>query len=430
MQNNLVTPLKGTRDLYPEDMQKRRWLLNSVSRVIESYGYQEYDAPLLESFTLYAAKSSPEIIERQSYVFEDRGGERIVVRPEMTPSLARMIAARQRELPSILRWYSVPECWRYERPQKGRLRNFLQLNVDLIGSDSAQADTEILDLALSMIRSLGVDMSSIELRLNDRRLLEGWLADAAIDSSKWTQVFSLLDERDKLAPVEFRARLDEFVVGENAERLIQRLSLSTDELLADPWAERLRNVQTELSRLGWKESIRIDSSIIRGFAYYTGIIFEVYDKSGKFRRSIFGGGRYSKLVEDVGGTPVSGIGFGVSDVSLYELLNVQNLSAASIQIERIMVVPFSLEEEIVAQKIANVLRGQNLQVMSALPPYNVKAQLKLAEKLNVQNVVLVFPEELRRNRVIIRNMESGIQEIIDQSQLVVRLREKEAKNKN
>ena len=207
MKNTLIPALRGTRDFYPEDMRKRRSLLNSLRKTIELYGYDEYDAPLLESLDLYAAKSSPEIIERQSYVFEDRGGDRIVVRPEMTPSIARMIAAKQRELPSVLRWYSFPECWRYERPQKGRLRNFLQANVDLIGSDSIEADVEVIDLALSMVRDLGVDMSKIEVRINDRRLLEGWLADAGVTRKNQANVLSLLDEKDKLEPNVYPTRL-------------------------------------------------------------------------------------------------------------------------------------------------------------------------------------------------------------------------------
>ena len=412
MKNTLIPALRGTRDFYPEDMRKRRSLLNSLRKTIELYGYDEYDAPLLESFDLYAAKSSPEIIERQSYVFEDRGGDRIVVRPEMTPSIARMVAAKQRELPSVLRWYSFPECWRYERPQKGRLRNFLQANIDLIGSDSIEADVEIIDLALSMVRDLGIDMSKIEVRINDRRLLEGWLADAGITRENQTNALSLLDEKDKLEPDVFRTRLIEFSSPESADALIQKLTLSPEALRTDEKAARLYETQKQLVKLGWRDNVKIDATIIRGFTYYTGIVFEVYEISGQFQRAIFGGGRYDGLVEALGGSPVSAIGFGVSDVSLEELLLTQNKTLENAEDKAVMLIPFSDAEAQEQSRIAKLLRTNGIITATSFPPYGFSSQLKLAQKRNIETVILLAPEELKANNVIVRNLKTGLQEVI------------------
>jgi histidyl-tRNA synthetase len=386
MNNQVTQPLRGARDFYPEDMRKRRSLLDRVRRSLESFGYEEYDAPILEPLSLYAAKSSEEIITRQSYVFEDRGGERLVVRPEMTPSFARMVAARQRQLPPILRWYSIPECWRYERPQRGRLRCFMQVNVDMVGSDSVQADVEVIDIALSMIRSLGIDMKSIELRLNDRSLLNGWLTEVGADKGQWGNILSLLDERNKLDQKDFRLKLFNLVPSEVATRLMSFFTLSARDVLADKRAERLREVKEKLDQLDWSSNVKVDTSIIRGFSYYTGVVFEVYDTSCGITRALFGGGRYDGLVEALGGSPVSGIGFGVSDVSLDQLLASQNITLPFLSENKICVIPFSQGEEAATDDCLVSLRRLGYTALRALPPYNIKKQLAIAQKNQVSFV--------------------------------------------
>jgi histidyl-tRNA synthetase len=407
-----IVSLKGTRDFYPADVRARRAMLDPLFRTAESFGYEAYDAPVLEPFALYAAKSSPEIIERQSYVFEDRGGERIVVRPEMTPSLARMIANKQRELPSLLRWYCIADCWRYERPQKGRLRNFSQFNVDLIGSDSVEADVEVIDLALSMIRNLGVDLSRIEVRINDRRLLEGWLTEAGIRSDDKIAALSLLDEKEKLEPDIFRNRLIEISSEQGADTLIKKLELSSAALRTDVNVERLCQTEALLGDLGWQKNIRIDPTVIRGFTYYTGIVFEVYETSGQFRRAIFGGGRYDQLVEALGGSPVSGVGFGVSDVSLEELLIAQSLNGDIRALNVVALIPFSPLEVSFQAELAAALRKEGIKVRTSLPPYGFSPQLKLAQKSGISLVVLIMPDEWRSGAVLLRDLQSGEQERI------------------
>lgn len=418
MKKPLISAVKGTRDFYPADMRTRRTLLRSLQKTLELAGYEEYDAPLLESLELYAAKSSTEIVERQSYVFEDRGDERLVVRPEMTPSLARMIASKQRELVFPLRWYSFPECWRYERPQKGRLRNFLQANVDLIGSDSIEADVEVIDIALSMVRNLGADLTRIEVRLNDRGLLNRWLEEGSVGLEKRSVILSLLDERDKLEPEDFRSQLLACMTTETADVLIQRLSLSEAEILLEPGAERLRAVQEGLRIRGWKKNIRINPTIIRGFSYYTGIVFEVYETSGSFRRAAFGGGRYDNLVEAVGGAPVAGVGFAASDVSLKELLAAQGREIGGDATTTFLVAPFSEAEVALQNEIAASLRKAGIGALTSLPPYGFSTQLKQAQRQGLPYVILIGPAEVQEKQVILRTLASGEQRLVPLEQLV------------
>jgi histidyl-tRNA synthetase len=408
----VISPVKGTRDFYPSALRKRRMLLAGLQKTIESFGYDPYDAPMLEPLSLYAAKSSPEIIERQSYVFDDRSGERLVLRPEMTPSLARMVAARQRELPSIIRWYSFADCWRYERPQKGRLRNFLQVNVDLLGSDTVEADVEVLDLSLSMLRDAGADLSRIDLRLNDRALLARWLNDVGYSLEQAPALLSLLDERSKLTPEEFRMRLTDYLSEEQAVYLEDKLQLSSESLALEPGGERLAAIMKGLSLCGWESQVRFDPTVIRGFTYYTGMVFEVYETSGVFGRAVFGGGRYDQLVEALGGQSISGVGFGVSDVSLEEVLKTQERSLVPSLIKRVMIIPRTLEEAAAQQELAILLRTQGVDAITSLPPYGFSTQLALASKLEIGFAILISPSEWQERKVVVRDLKTGNQTLV------------------
>jgi histidyl-tRNA synthetase len=298
----------------------------------------------------------------------------------------------------------------------------LQANIDLIGSDSIEADVEVVDLALSMIRDLAIDMSRIEIRLNDRRLLEGWLTDAGITPENQANVLSLLDEKDKLEPEVFRTRLVELSSTKSADVLIQKLSLSPETLSADEKAARLCETQRQLAALGWQDNVKIDPTIIRGFIYYTGIVFEVYEMSGQFRRAIFGGGRYDGLVEALGGSPVSGVGFGVSDVSLEELLCTQNKEVENAEATTVMVIPFSEAEVQEQTNIVALLRKNEIATATSFPPYGFSPQLKLAQKKNIATVILLAPDELKERKVLVRSLKSGAQETVAISALITYLK--------
>jgi histidyl-tRNA synthetase len=263
-----------------------------------------------------------------------------------------------------------------------------------------------------MIQKLGIDLSRVEVRINDRRLLERWFMEAGIGSDNKAAALSLLDEKDKLEPDVFRNRLIEISSEQGADTLIDKLTLSATALRADTRAERLCQTEALLGDLGWKKNVRIDPTVIRGFTYYTGIVFEVYETSGQFRRAIFGGGRYDQLVEALGGSPVSGIGFGVSDVSLEELLRTQSLNADQSVLPVIALIPFSQAEVLLRAELAAALRKEGINVRISLPPYGFSPQLKLAQKSGISFALLITSSEWSSGSVLMRDLRSGEQERI------------------
>lgn len=398
-----IQSLRGTRNLYPKDMRERSALTDACRGVLERAGYEEYEAPVLEPMALYEAKSSAEIIERQSYVFTDRGGEKIVVRPELTPSFARMVANKQSELPPLIRWYSFADCWRYERPQKGRTRNFLQINVDFLGSDTVEADVEAIDLALSMLQAIGMNMANVSMRINDRKAFDTTCEKLAIAGEEKGRFLTLLDERDKLTQEEFLSKLQKInpVLGLTDLAIIDNVQSS----------ERLLAVIASVQKLGWTQLV-YDPNLMRGFSYYTGIVFEVVETSGSFRRAVFGGGRYDNLLEAVGGKPVSGIGFAVSDVALFAALEAQQKAVTVNQVIKTLVIPFSNNESSSATDITRRLRASGKIAILAVPPFELKKQLTMANRLGASDVIIVAPEEMKTGNVIMKNMMTGEQRVV------------------
>ncbi len=412
MIRNIIQRVKGTRDFYPEDFRKQEWLIGQMKQVLYRYGYEEYTAPILEPMELFAAKSSVEIVEKQSYVLRDRSDEQLVLRPEMTPSLARMVAEKQYELPSILRWFSVPECWRYEAPQKGRLRNFVQLNVDLLGSESVLADKEIIDIAIRILESLGIDLKTITVRISDRAVMEEVFSSLNIKKEKQKDVFSILDKKDKIAEEVFASLLKELNLTDGTITALKGILSNSEQVLeayesASSLKDLLQSFKEEKCR------VVFDPTIARGFSYYTGTVFEIFQTGTSFKRAIFGGGRYSNLLEDVGGKPMSGVGFGVSDVVLEAILKEEGREITSKKKPLTIVIPFSEAEEVVTKQIEKTLRIKGVAVISSLPPYVMKKQLKLASDVGVTQVILVLPDELKQGMVVLKNMETGEQQAIE-----------------
>ncbi|MFA5946030.1 MAG: histidine--tRNA ligase [Patescibacteria group bacterium] len=399
-----IQSLRGTRSLYPKDMRKRNAFVDACRRVLERAGYEEYEAPILEPLSLYEAKSSAEIIERQSYVFTDRGGEKIVVRPELTPSLARMIANKQGELPPLIRWYSFADCWRYERPQKGRSRNFFQLNVDFLGSDSIESDVEAIDLALSVLEATGLDMLKIQLRINDRASFNQVCDRLNIQEAERGRFLTLLDERDKLASEEFTNQIRVI----NSQITPEDLKIVED---IKPSA-RLLSIMEEVEKLGWTQLV-YDPQLMRGFAYYTGMVFEVFETSGEYRRALFGGGRYDNLLQAVGGKPMSAVGFGVSDVSLFAALETQGRAIPNVAQDKTLIIPFSKNEFDTATSVAKKLRSKDQVVVMPVPPYELKKQLSMANRIEANTVIIIAPEELKQGKMIEKDMLTGQQKLVE-----------------
>jgi histidyl-tRNA synthetase len=276
-------PYKGARDFYPEDKRLQKYMFGILRDVVESFGYQEYDAPLIEPFEIYAAKSGDELVNEQLYSFEDRGTRKVAIRPEMTPSISRMVAGRRQELSYPLRVYSIPNLWRYERPQKGRLREHYQLNVDLFGIEGPEADAEIIQVADTILKTLGAKPDMYKININSRQAMVAAMNSFGLDEAELKDAYKLVDKMPKIEPTEFENLLIEQVGEERAKKLL--LYLQNDQP-----PEKVKRILDILQASGVSSAV-YEPSVVRGIEYYNDIVFEVFDVSPENPRALFGGGR-------------------------------------------------------------------------------------------------------------------------------------------
>src|SRR3990167_398005 len=305
---------KGTRDFYPDEMRLRKWMFSKWREVMESFGYEEYDGPILESLDLFTAKTSEEIVNDQSFNFTDRGGRRVIMRPEMTPTVSRMVAKKRQELGYPLRLYSIPNCFRYERQQRGRLREFWQLNADIFGVEGVQAEFEMMLLINKLMESFGATEDMYEIRINSRMFLDKRIAEAGVKTSL-PEITRLIDAFEKLEADIFTQKLKDQV--EDAEKLYSFLTNDGGTAEGDELINKAKKAGVK--------NIRFVPTIARGFEYYTDIVFEVFDKNPDNNRSMFGGGRYDGLVGEFGVDPVPTVGFGMGDVTFQNFLETNDL---------------------------------------------------------------------------------------------------------
>ncbi|OGO24208.1 MAG: hypothetical protein A2Y54_02705, partial [Chloroflexi bacterium RBG_16_51_16] len=292
----VVQSVKGTRDFYPDQMAVRTWLYNTCRSVSESFGYQEYEAPMLETLELYAAKSGEELVNEQAYILEDRSGSKLALRPELTPSLARMVAQKQNELTFPIRWWSFGPFWRYERPQKGRTREFFQWNVDLLGVDSPEADAENVAVLASFFDKVGLKPDQVMILVNDRRLMEEQFTSMGIQKRNKDQAFSWVDKKEKLTPESWTAEGEK--IGLSSKQIDQMKSILDDKSLWQQ-SDSLKRFFSAIQAMGLERFVAFDPSVARGLLYYTGTVFEAWEVAGDIKRSILGGGRYDNLLADV-----------------------------------------------------------------------------------------------------------------------------------
>ena len=409
----IITPVKGTRDFYPEQMAIRNWLYSTVRRVSESFGYQEWDAPFLETLDLYAAKSGEELVKKQSYVFTDRGGDEITLRPELTPSLARMVAARQNELAFPLRWWSFGPFWRYERPGRGRSREFFQWNIDLLGVNTPEADAELIAIAAAFLKTVGLTPAQAHISVNNRRFMDYEFDLLGIPSEKKGEVSGLVDRRDKMEAAAWETNARE--IGLTSKQLPGLIDLLAD---TERWqkSDELVRLFAATEALGVRDYVKFDPNIVRGLLFYTGTVFEAFDVSGSVRRSILGGGRYDKLMEDVGGDPLSAVGFAMGDVVIgiilqdLGLLPAQPLSPASI-----LVTVFSPELLPVSLRLAASLRAQGISVTCYPEVAKLPKQFKFADRMGMRVVLVIGPDEAAAGQVTLKNLADGTQQTIPAS---------------
>lgn len=401
-----IQSVKGTRDFYPEDMAVRNWLVNIIRRISSQFGYQEYDGPFLEKIDLYAAKSGEELVKEQAFVFPDRGGDLITLRPELTPSLARMVAQKQNELAAPLRWWSFGPFWRYERPQKGRTREFFQWNIDLIGANSPEADAELVAVAASFLKAAGLGSDQVSIAVNNRRLMDARVQGLGISLEKRGDVFRLIDRRDKMKPEEWET------FATDAGLTIEQLH-GIEAMLGNPdlWKEsdELQRFFTALEVMGLREYVRYDAGVIRGLDYYTGTVFEASLLNGG-GRAILGGGRYDNLVGDVGGEPLSGVGFAMGDVMITVALRELGLIPKDVVSPTpILVTVFDEHSLLETLKMAAELHSAGL--CAAVYPETAKLpkQLKYADRMGMRWAVIAGPDEMARNEVTVKDLSARTQ---------------------
>ncbi|MCX5672957.1 MAG: histidine--tRNA ligase [Planctomycetota bacterium] len=412
-----VQPVRGMRDFYPEDMAFRNWLFERWRRASRRAGFVEVDGPELEPLELYTEKSGPEIAE-QLYWLEDKSRRRLALRPEFTPTLARMIAARQAALPEPIRWFNISRCFRYERTQKGRLREFFQWNVDLVGIAGEIADAECISLAVDAMKEVGLGPEDVQVRINDRRLLAALVRHLGIAEDRVPQVFGILDKRDKVpaealagllaeAGLEAQQRqgLERILAWQHLEDIDAR-ELATPEVHAA--VEAIHRLFALLADYGIAEWCRFDIGIVRGLAYYTGPVWEVHDCKGELR-AIFGGGRYDRLLGDTGGKAMPACGFGGSDVILGILLGERGLRAEPETSTEYFVASASEASLPQVLQVVRHLRARNRSTQFDLKSGNLKRQMKKAADAGARFVVIVTEEFARSRRVTLRDMSSGDQ---------------------
>lgn len=419
---NLIPSIKGTRDFYPEEMMVRNFLYATMRRVSESFGYQEYDGPFLESIDLYAAKSGEELVKEQSFVFPDRGGDLITLRPELTPTLVRMVAQQQKELIFPLRWWSWGPFWRYERPQKGRTREFFQWNVDIIGAVSAEADAELAAVMATFFKQVGLQPEEVKVLVNNRRLMEAELEKLGVGAGLRADVFRLIDRRDKLSAQDWDAyALDS---GLTAPQLKGLKNLLADNELWQNSEELVRFFRT-VEALGVSDYVVFAPHIIRGLDYYTGTVFEAQEQKGDIRRAILGGGRYDNLMADVGGDPLPGVGFAMGDLvitlileKLGRLPKERGASPAAV-----WVTVFDEEHILDSFQAAAELRQAGLKVGVSPTASKLPKQFKYADRMGIKIVVVVGPDEAARDQLTIKDLRQGTQQIVKRAGAAAAIRE-------
>lgn len=410
-----IQRLPGFRDFPPEDLGFRNRIFESWRRVAVRYGFSEYDGPPLEPLELYVEKSGDEIVE-QLYGFTDKGGRDVALRPEMTPSLARILGARSRGMSKPIRWFSMPQLFRYERQQRGRLREHFQWNVDIVGEAGVAADAEVLAVGIDGLRDLGLTDEDFVARVSDRRLLTSVLEAVGVPSEALGAAFQIVDkvERDPrdrtMERLQAEAGLDEAAASDLLEMLDTGLEGVTERLGSrdDVGAkiEPLTEYLEILRSMGLGDYVQVDLKIVRGLAYYTGIVFELFDRKGELR-AICGGGRYDRLLELVGGEPLPAVGFGMGDVVLGELLTDRGLRPDTSKRIDYFVVSVTDGERSQALGIAQRLRGRGRSVAYALRDQGVGKQLKAAGREGAIEALIVGPEELARGVVTARRLSDG-----------------------
>ncbi len=398
---------KGVRDFYPEDLFIQNYIFSVWKSVVERFGYEEYSASVLEPAELYKAKSGEEIVNEQTYTFTDRGDREVTLRPEMTPTVSRMVAGKAQELAFPLRWYSIPNLFRYEKPQRGRLREHWQLNVDLFGVNGSSADIEIVNIAYKIMTGFGAKNEDFIIRVNDRRLIKNLFERFGLNEEASYKASKIIDKKDKISKDAFNTAFEE-ILGDKTSEFVSLLE-SHEKLLdflgeSDVTKEMVQTIE-ELLALGVK-NVAFDPTLMRGFDYYTGFVFEVFDTDPENSRSVFGGGRYDELMDIFGTKKIPTVGFGAGDVTARDFLEKHNLLPIYRPRTTIYVCTVGEEFRNHALDLAEKIRSMGVNTAVDLSDKKLGDQLKTANKHKIPFVICIGEDEVKTGEYTLKNMDS------------------------
>ena len=390
-------PYKGTRDYYPEDKRTQNYIFNTWRAVVERFGYEEYGAPILEPIDIYAAKSGQELVNDQTYVFTDRGGRNVAIRPEMTPTISRMVAARRQELAYPARLYSIANFMRYERPQRGREREFWQLNVDIFGVDQVTADVEIITIADTILKEFGAQSGDYVIRINNRKFINFMMSQyLGLEAVAAQQMTKLFDRRNKITEADFKEQADVIFGNHVDEPRIEKVmaiisATSVEDLpeelkVADALSEVLQ-VFNSLAKAGVTDVV-FDATLMRGLDYYTGTVFEAFDTHPDNNRSLFGGGRYDGLVGLFGAEPISAVGMAPGNTMIENFLSVHNLLPAQKSLTKVYVVVIDDALD-TANTVATQLRAAGINTELDITDRKIDKKIKTALKKNIEHLLFI-----------------------------------------
>ena len=408
-------PMKGMRQLLPREKRVEDYIAGRIADAGRAYGFEEYEAPVLEPLELFAAKSGSELAVEQSYNFIDKGGRELIMRPELTPSLARMVAAAG-ELIYPVRWMSFPVCYRYERPQRGRVREFMQFNLDILGADGLEADLDVFLVLRRIMRSLGASPGQYSIRYSSRRLASTVLERLGLSPEETALAYSVIDKRDKMPPDAWEEWARQQLSVTTAPGVISFASCGD---LDSGWLEEaaggtpalgeLREFSGMLEEAGLEEA-DFEACVVRGRDYYTGIVFEVMDTGGENRRAICGGGRYDDLVGLFGGQRVSGVGFGLGLLTLHLFLETYGLIPDAVAVSHpadIFLAVYSGDQRGYAVKLAESLRDGGVSVEMDVTGRNVSRQIRTADRKSIRFMAVIGPDEVETGTLTVREMSTG-----------------------
>jgi len=412
-------PYKGARDFYPEDKRLQKYMFGVIRKIVERFGYEEYDAPVIEPLELYLAKTGEEIVNEQTYAFQDRGGRQVAIRPEMTPTVSRMVAGKRQELAYPLRWYSIPNLWRYERPQRGRLREHWQLNVDVFGLEDMKAEMELIQVADAILKNFGATHDMYSIKVNSRKLMDFIMKDYLKLTGVQIQTVSKLIDRMHKMPLEtFEAEAEAILTPSqrdagSANKLIGLLKIKQlqhlpEQIREHESAQELKKL-IEMLKDARVPNVTFDITIMRGFDYYTGIVFEMFDNKPDNNRSMMGGGRYDGLVGLFGVDPVPTVGFGWGDVTLQNFLEGHDLMP-NLRPDTDLYVVLIGDIYDKAQKVIDELREMGANVAVDLTGRKPDKQIKTAVKKGIHYVMFIGEKEIKEERYTVKNLLNGTEE--------------------